>query len=73
MEAIMKIRALRTFRGDVGTVRRDAKVEIQDTHARSLIQRGLAVEIEEEPKAGAPAKKPKPRVKARAKPSTKGA
>jgi len=70
----MKIRALRTLRGDAGNIRRGAVAEVSDSAARSLIQRGLAAEVEEE--GGQARKRPKPRAKAANAPkakTTKGA
>lgn len=62
----MKIKALRTFRNDIGMVRRNAEVDIPDTQAKSLIKRGLAVAVED--KAEKAPKPEKPHVPAKAKP-----
>lgn len=57
----MKIRALRTIRTDAGNVRRGETTDkLSDPVANSLIKRGLAELIGDEPKAQAEAKtKPK--------------
>lgn len=43
----MKIRATRTFKNDIGMVRRGAEVDIRDVYAKSLIDRGIAVAVTE--------------------------
>jgi len=61
----MKIRALRTIRTDVGNVRRgEATEKLSDAAAKSLIKRGLAELVDDEPKAEAP---PKPKTPAKPK------
>lgn len=64
----MKIKATRTFLNDVGTVRRGSVVDIRDVQAKSLIDRGIAVAVDEAPKAEQPAPKPE---KAKAEPKAK--
>jgi hypothetical protein len=65
----MKIKANRTFLNDLGTIRRGTVVDMRDVHAKSLIERGIAVPVEEPAKDDAakpkqekakPAPKPKP-------------
>ncbi len=56
----MKFRALRTLRTDAGSIRRDATGDLPDSIVRSLIDRGLAVAVDEGDKpARAPARKRK--------------
>lgn len=73
----MKIKALRTFRGDAGNVRRDAEATVTDIVGRSLIRRRLAVEVVEEraEKPAPPRAKGanRPKAKASAKPKAKAA
>ncbi|QEH81183.1 hypothetical protein EIK56_25105 [Sphingomonas sp. C8-2] len=66
----MKIKATRTFLNDIGTVRRGEVVDIRDIQAKSLIERGIAVPVEE-PAKGQDAK-PKPE-KPKADPKAKAA
>lgn len=64
----MKIKATRTFLNDIGTVRRGTVVDIRDVQAKSLIERGIAVPVEDAPKADEPAPKPE---KAKSEPKAK--
>jgi hypothetical protein len=58
----MKIKALSTFRGDHGVIRRDAEVDVPDAYAKDLIKRGRAVAVD------ATAETEKPPVKPHVKP-----
>jgi len=51
----MKIKALCTFRGDEGMIKRDAVVDVSDAYAKDLIKRCRAISIENAEK---PATKP---------------
>lgn len=53
----MKIKALCTFRGDEGMIRRHAVVDVSDAYGKDLIKRGRAVAVAE-PEKAAPAPKP---------------
>lgn len=67
----MKIRATRTFRNDVGTVRRGAEIDIRDVDARSLIRRNIAVAVDEPEQPTTP-KKPAGRQPAKGATAPKG-
>lgn len=54
----MKIKALSTFRGDEGTIRRNAEVDVSDVYGKELVKRGRAVAVEAEPTKEKPAPKP---------------
>lgn len=52
----MKIKALRSLRGDYGTARKGSTLTVSELTAKSLVSRGLAVIVEpkpEKPKAKA--------------------
>jgi len=52
----MQIKALRTFRCDAGTVRRDMIVDVSPAYAKTMIARGLAAAVDKptKPKPAAP-------------------
>lgn len=53
----MKIKALCTFRGDEGMIRRGAVVDVSDVYGKDLIKRGRAIAVAGSEK---PAPAPKP-------------
>lgn len=65
----MKIRALRTLRGDAGTIRRNGEADLPEAKAKALIARGLAVAADQ-PVEAAPEQE-KPHLPSDGKPATR--
>ncbi|WP_311267458.1 hypothetical protein [Sphingobium sp. WCS2017Hpa-17] len=59
----MKIKALSTFRGDEGMIRRGSEVTVSDVYGRDLIKRGRAVEVADDADEASPKPAPKPTTK----------